>query len=373
MDDQFTYYDKIDLYFSNSMSNAELADFENELTNNLELREEVSTQKELRDIVIGSSLSDVRSLMENDLNNKSIPAKKGKAIWGIIGLTLITSLGIFIYNDNQPTTLITNNDKETVSPNKVDAQPSPQTQSRLSQKTPSVSTRIEENDVKEEIPRTIIQKETRDTLPTQESMAEVLKKEIQTDAPLLTQEGKVIAPNEKEQATSQRILPLVFKGDLKTVKEDYERGNGQITIEGDVSGGVPPYSYFIFENELQQGKLFTNLEAGTYLVKAVDANNTTIKLGSVTITASNCITDYNQSFIPAYDEYWEIPVVQNAAFDFKVYSLNGLEFEEKFDLGEETVWFGLSSKEEKLGIGYYRFEINYENGETCYGELTIGN
>lgn len=373
MEDQFTYYDKIDQYLTNSMSSTELADFENELASDMELREEVSIQKDLRDVVIITGLSDVRSLMDTDLNQKPTKRKYNKGLLGSIGIALITSVGLVLYNTNNADTHTSEKETKTVEINnkQVLSDTKKEEDSFEKTNTPLPSNNQKKENITASTPTVIEVLE--DTTSSAKPLLVIDKKENEPTVSPLAKKDEQVSKIIEEQPSIPKILPLAFKGDIKTVEEEYERGNGQIIIEGNVSGGVPPYSYFIFENELQQGKLFTNLEAGTYLVKAVDANNTSIEIGSAKIIESNCLTDYNQSFIPAYDEYWPIPSIQSSSFIFKVFSLRGLEFEKIYELGEETVWFGLSSNEEKLGIGYYRFEINYENGETCYGELTIGN
>lgn len=373
MEDQFSYYEQIDRYLTKQMSGDELADFERELTLNAELKEDVTIQIELRDVVIGASLNDVRSLMDKDLNESISKSGKNKWWLGGIGLALISSIGIFLYSTNNSVKRASEKESKTIEINKKSVLINSKKEDYpiKSTKTPLLSSNQKEEKITITTPTVIeILEDTTSSVPP---LSIIDKKENQPTVSPLAKKDEQVLINTKEQPPIHVLLPLAFQGNIKTVQEEYEKGNGQIIIEGDVTGGIPPYSFFIFDNELQQDKFFTNLEAGSYLVKAIDANNTTIEIGSAQIVKSKCLTDYNQSFISTYDEYWSIPAIQSSSFTFKVFSIRGLVFEKKYEIGEETIWFGLSSNEEKLGLGYYRFEIKYENDETCLGELTIGN
>lgn len=367
MENQFTYYDKIDQYLANTMSRTERSDFEKELTSNAELKEEVASQKELRELVIGASLLDVRSMMDNDLESEIGSKKKNKGWWGLLGVALIALVGVGIYmthdepKENTKTTAIKNAPVlDTPIPEKSatekSAESKPVLETKTEEKTPLATDQPEAID---------------DTSSTEKQELVDRENEPLVETTPLEKEDQL--PAEKHVPVEAQIEPLSFKGEVKTVKSDYQKGNGQIVIDGNISGGEPPYSYFIFEDDLQLNKTFTNLEVGSYEVKAIDANERTITIAKIDIRESSCIADYNPSFIPAYDGEWKIPVVPNRAFNFKVFNLKGLVFEEYFESGDEAQWNGLSSNEQTSGIGYYRFEIIHENGDKCYGELTIGN
>ena len=363
MESDFTYYEQIDQYLTKNMSSNELADFEREMASNPSLQEEVTVQKELRDVVIGASLSDVRSMMENDL--QQTPKQGINKKWlGFLGVILCTSIGVFLYNSNP-----TKNDKVSVSKSQHNEIAKPiHTNTPIPKKESEIAVA---KPIKHAYPTEVTSSPARvDSVIN--PIIEKSEVKVESDAPAI-QPTIALSAKKEETTTQPQIAPFAFNGKVKTVEAEYQKGNGEIHITGTVKGGKTPYQYAIYEDEYQNEKSFSNIAPGNYTVQVTDANNSTLVLDEVIIKESNCLSDYNQSFIPTYDNYWEIPVPQNSVFTFKVFNLKGLVYENNFELGEQTQWFGTSTQEEKLGIGYYRFEIKFENGEQCNGELTIGN
>lgn len=377
MADQFSYYEQIDRYLTKQMSGAELADFEYKIALNQELKEEVDIQIELRDVVLGASLDEeLRSLMNNDMN-KTTPKRLHK-LWWLTGLSFVASaiiVGLIVKTDNQTVEPVLN---EHVSTNTSQAttknHPAQQQQKEI--KIEETNTPIQETSVDQILPieKNVLISNTAGDVP----LTIATRNEIDQEPAKYSVLDSIKPLPKNEAQTSKKDLqpkkePLQFKGKLKVQKSDNKQGNGKITIDGDVFGGKPPYRYFIAQDDLQNDKSFDDLAPGKYTVKAVDANTDILQLGEAVVLESKCITDYNKSFVPAYDNYWVLPVVENNVYIFKVYNQSGIVYEHKYEIGDENQWNGETVIGEMADVGYYRFEIKYSSGEQCFGELTIGN
>jgi len=386
VEDKFNYIEQIDQYLANEMSMSDRDAFENELSTNETLKEEVAIQSTLRDVVISSSLGDIRSLMENDFkeqstadNKKTRNKKIGKWI-GIAGLFLLApAIGYFLINDEEKkennTAQIEKHETSVIQNNlgKNNEAIAPKEKVELEKTLPVKSVDVQEKDSREIDEKTLspVLKEEHIDIEenSQENKLDLTKHD---DSPQQIVEDKI--ENDVIVAEKQEVLTeLTFNGKLKTIKTSYEASNGKIIIEGDLTGGEKPYQYFIYDGELQIYKEFENLEAGKYVVQAIDGNGKNINIGECEIKEDLCISSYNQSFMITFDKYWEIPVTYNKQFNFKVYGRSSILYEHDFESGDETHWNGKTTSGGKIGLGYYRFEIDYENGEKCFGEITIGN
>ena len=374
--DQFSYYEQIDAYLSGQMSAEDRVSFEKQIESDIELKEEVSVQKDLRDLVIGASLQNVRSMMDKDLEVLDNKNSFKKPLTFLLAFLSVATIGLVSYHymseDKIQDNKITETYKEPKK-GKVSAKETSDNQKSISKTDHSneqpiipqeESTRVLEEENNREEDETVpynplvegdsVTKEDTDTIQLEE------KKEV-----LLTEEKTEEAINDFEE--SETPIPLNFSGKLTSVKSEYDKQNGQIIIEGEVIGGVKPYIYLVNEEEFLDYENISQLEPGTYTVKVVDATSKTIDLGEIEVEEEICVLDYNESFVLAFDNNWKIPVIEDRSFSFTVYSQKGMVYQHDFDLGETSVWNGINNKGSKSESGFYRFEIVYSNVERCFG------
>jgi hypothetical protein len=146
---------------------------------------------------------------------------------------------------------------------------------------------------------------------------------------------------------------------------------GSFVIDrGSITGGRPPYAFSLNHERFHDTTAFYLLYPGNYPVYVKDDNNCIELLGTARIGSVDCT--YQAVFAPMKGESWTIPVNHVSDGILQVYSKAGtIVFYMKFTQDESPVWSGGTITGQALPMAIYQFQINYDDGSSFTGNVTI--
>ena len=182
----------------------------------------------------------------------------------------------------------------------------------------------------------------------------------------ITIPSKVIAPTIKSNVPVNPCSNIFIQATVKAIPTCSHEVTGTILVNN-ILGGTKPYIVEI-TNSHKESVVNGALEAGTYHVSIIDANTCEKMYSSVQITEKECPIDY--SFNPFIGEKWAIESYK-AAGQLEIYNKGGvLQYQEHLDANSSNEWTGVGLNSQILP-GYYIFVINYADGTTQKGSVTI--
>ncbi len=168
--------------------------------------------------------------------------------------------------------------------------------------------------------------------------------------------------------------------DISTSPSKCGEKTGKILIE--TSGGKQPVSYILNYGYPQQAEYFDELNAGTYHLRAIDANGCVTDT-LLTITQTGCPIYIPNIFSPNGDGINDFFQIQTADENnvlitrFLIFDRWGSKVYEKYDLPIHSSdgWWDGTYKRFTMNKGYFAYfvEVQFENGdkETFRGNVTL--
>lgn len=360
MKDDITQYDQIERYLDGTMSEEEKASFETAISADSELEKEVKLSLEARELIVDHNLLSLKAKLQTFQPTSSPNWKK----WGVLSalLLFLSCVGIYTYTSKEEveikkdskTPLSTHEKKDLIQNTPILKDSLPETNTPSAQKSNAIiSEKPEQNTLKKE--KVKEEDTTRQTLITKE-------KEVKQ-----TKTGSML-----KEANTTGFACEHFHLTYKTQKENTCAGkqSGEITIT-EVNGGKPPYTFSLDADNYQSEGLFRNLASGAYTVVIKDQNSC-VDIADITIENKLCGPEYVKAFNPDMGEKWEIPYDSDKSGIFKVLNRKSqVVFTGTFAAKQPAFWNGSAVSGELLPMGYYIFEIHYEDGTTFGGGVSI--
>ncbi len=356
-------FELVEAYVNGELSDSELANFEAELSTNVNLQKQLILAQAAQKLVIQNRLLQVKALANEEasrLNNKRNQIHKFLIGGSVALVAVVTGLYIIIKS------------KE---PNEIKL-PAPQ---EIQQKETPTSTLSEISELDEQVQSTT---NTASQEETQPQPVTVTKKEtppppsdIQKDTIVIVDTTTVMknsptveTPEKPEKTTKTKPAcnTANIKADIHTISGCEGKNENAIEI-GKISGLTGPIKKQVFNAENELILSHYGLKDGNYTVVIVGAE-TCKKRFPVTLKSKNC--PINVDFNPNYGEVWEIPTISVSGV-LTIYTKTGLEIVRKpLPAGEVTTWDGKNSANE-IQAGYFIFTINYEDGSFLKGGITV--
>jgi hypothetical protein len=355
-----TIFSQIDDYLKGNLSEDEKLVFEAEYTQNTELQQQVEATRLANLALMRHKLWEVKSLSET-IDKEEKQKGRTKRI-----VTLATGLSILVVGI---TYLMVSQNKEVT---KAETTIKPQV------------TRVETKH-STETPTTIGTKAQTKSIPTNSKKMAVCQPTVATnniplatttrneEVPVLPQTQSVIATqaveSTKQAETKKPEDPCAntnIEAYVSTEKACLGDQNGSIQVSG-FKGGQQPYQFKVLD-ESNQAVAATRLGVGIYTVLVTDSRHCTRVMEGVMVKEADCRKDFELNL--GNGEVLELDVVSKSA-TFVVYDKGGNKyFYKEFGKGEKILWNGASSHGEMQG-GYFQFQINYQDGETRTGSVTV--
>jgi hypothetical protein len=365
--------EKIELYTSGKMNEVERTAFENELALDEQLQKQLDLSLFADEMVVAHEALKLKEQMKKDLY-RSKPNPKPN--WNIYGLIAFIGLAGGLYGYYKV------NSVTTVPQHSIPADQEQVVAHDLPQKTDVGGfTQPEKKDKEKTIPSVKPAYSLANTRLAQEN---VLSEDVSDNANelLSSSEATIRDTVKKEEETLQSVADvpavdpcLALKGDVRFSVTASCKGedNGTLQVyEETVKGGMPPYTFII--NGKQSPSRFEDLPAGTYTLIIKDSRNCTVESTSQVVVGERiCATTKAYVFNPEYDRFWSVPY--NRSKDpvklVLIEKSGKVYYQSEVQNYQPEEWSGESNMGLGSGAGLYFFTIEYSDGSTDEGTITI--
>lgn len=358
-------FEEIDRYLAGDLPPDENAIFEQKLANDERLQQTLEMHKLANMIVVEAELEKVASQLKQ-YEFKTKPNLYKKWLWRLVMCFIGLICVCFFVNTK------TDNDQETPpSKNEIEKEellPVKKVKLSLStQKEQKYEPVSNSSTIKKEESSRKINHEIIDTNHVEKNET------IASDEHQTIENGKDITLEKKEQQqknNSTLLKPIKISTTIKKACDD-DSELGEIIPR--VTGGEPPYSYFL------DGEYVTDLAqlyAGAYTLQVLDAQNKWSDKEEVIITTKNCKTVesdlIDDAFSPSMEQQWTSPIHENLEGELMILDKNYRQvFTVTIPNGQYYEWDGTNQSGGILPIGVYVIKIVYTDGTTKYGTVEI--
>ena len=376
----------IQSYIQGGLTGQELFDFEEQLSTDIELREQVAVEQEMFNIFLDSDALNLKDMMNKDLNTKTTNKKSTTAVilLAITGIVILsTTTLLFLENSNSP---ITNSIEKTQPAQKITQIHADDNNHITTKVQDTITTKIIttiNNDKKDSVSSVtdlITIESTQDT-DLQDSII-INSSKIETDElPDSTQNTiptATVNTRKTEEPLPEESLcsNITYTGSVNVEPSSYLINDGEILLyKSTITGGQAPYSYDLnVEGDFFETEKITELAPGTYTLFIKDANGCVAKhLSEVIIKKSLCKIDYTPTFDVSIENEWRLPLVEEKNAHIVLINKLGEKFVDKTILeGDDIIWNGKTDDNQSIDIGNYRWIIDYEN-EKCSFKMSVLN
>ena len=351
MKEEYHTYQLIDRYLKDELSSHESNEFEKRLQSDDAFAETVNLQKLANELIVEDRF--FRIMNEIDKPSKGSDLKKGIILSGVI-LFLISGIYFITRNTYETRENIqshTLNNKEQISGKEEKI---PNSNGEVEQKV----IRSKEKNATQEI--VSLPADTNTRISPQEQVSKT------PDNIIIKEENPVIAFKEDK---CENVLISA-----ETVSSESCEGDSTGRIEillYTVKGGEEPYVFSLNE-EYQAANIFEHLLPGKYDVKIKDKNGCITLKKDIAVKTKSCVKSGSFSFNPYYGELWKFPAGDYQNFKVRITNKEGTEIY-RMDVkgGSPAEWNGTSSEGGPLPSGTYFYMIEYPDGKTDQGYISI--
>jgi hypothetical protein len=369
-------YQNIEGYLKGNLSSQERIAFENQLTTDKELAQEVAVQKVAIESLEMAYIKSMSDLVKNRVQ-KNNTAKKywsgGSAI--LVTTLLIGSAYLVTTNNNINPIDNKNTNKETVSVidvKKVEPFDSAKNEVYKNEKT------VQSKVVSENPSATSMSPMADTTFVTKAKLTESIQKkqsEIrnpetnETVIQTIPNKQAVMASNTKPIST---VAPCTDKAPEISVRVNptsFDEESGSISVS-------TPINWLVYikgiNSSYENKNQFNNIAAGTYSVYVKNENNCTYKIGDYTVSNSNCSFEKNYVFNKQYDKQFSIPTINTMALSIRIINKGGTEvYSEDIPAFSNSIWNGLNKNGEYVAIGLHKVIVTYSDNKTCIYNVVV--
>ncbi len=177
-------------------------------------------------------------------------------------------------------------------------------------------------------------------------------------------------PSEKKREKIVDCNSVYITGEARITEACYGSADGRIKIDqGSLQGGKAPYRYSLDNKEYRKDNVFSGLSAGNYTIYVQDKNSCISKLTEVEVKSRACKSD--QAFDPD-KEQWSVPIEKGLSGQLVVFNNKGnAVYKSNFEAGGNVVWNGKTTTGADLPAGNYGFDVQYSNGTSRGGTVTL--
>jgi len=354
-------YQQIESYLKGELVGEEKAAFEQKLATDPELQRKVELSKLADKLVIENRLLQVKELLKETHNNAGKSNFGRNILLGVVGLLIVGGAALFVALNKE--------DKKETSVTITKAETNatlPASESKNQVTTTKSTIKTGAGNIK-------------NTAPVQNSNPIVEVRKIGADTTTTSQQHSVPDKGIHETTESIHQNPLQpttpanpcegvnIKAKVTTTIPCEGEENGSVTIT-DIKNGTAPYNILLKDKSGKDIYSYHNLPSGNYSVDITDSRGCHRELTGITLSEKKCSKDY--VFDPNAGEVWQIPISENSGTLSILDKSGNVYLQKQLNAGTQETWDGYSQHGE-LKIGYFIFTINYNNGTTVTGSVTV--
>jgi hypothetical protein len=350
MKEEYHTYQLIDRYLKNELSSHESDEFEKRLQSDDAFAETVNLQKLSNELIVEERF--FRIMDEIDKPYKGSALKKGIILSGVV-LFLIS--GIYFITGNTDKTS-ENIQSHTLNKEQISGEKEKMLNS--SEGTGQKVIRRKEKNAKQEI--VSLPADTNIRISPQEEVSK-------TPDNIIKEENPVIAFKEDKCGN------VLISAEAVSSESCEGDSTGRIEILlYTVKGGQEPYVFSLKDEEYQAANIFEHLLPGRYDVKIKDRNGCITLKKDIAVKTKSCLRSESFSFNPYYGELWKFPAGDYQNFRVRISNKEGTEvYRMEVKGGSPSEWNGTSSEGGALPSGTYFYVIEFPDGKTNQGSVSI--
>lgn len=365
----------IQQYVHGQLQGEQLLQFEKQMAVDATLRASVGEEQMIFDLYLDADALELKGMMQSDFKKTTEPKDSAKYWWisGLVALSLLT--GAYYFTSEEKETI----KKESVPAESVNAQGDKQEKQEVEKKISSLKQEIiAENSVKtisaKSIETIVDEKVVPQSVP---KASETVKDEGgKTDENIKTLLPKIVKETEPVKLVD-KCAGVVFSGDVKVISTIKGENVGALSVDGfKTKGGEKPYLYAIkAAGGFDMSTNFTELAKGKYTVYVQDKNLCEgILVKDIQVKETKCIDSYQKTFTLSYETEWKIPVLGDEGVKVTlVDKIGSILVNETIQSDNESIWRGQNASGQAIGVGSYKWLIEYADGEKCLASITILN
>ena len=353
MNEDFSTYEQIDEFLKGNLKGNELTNFQQKMESDKEFSETVRVQKVVNEMILTKHLAGLKGKMQQDLKGKNFTLTT--KIWkfgAFLGLFLVASVTVWTLNDkSEPTEVVVGENKASV-----------KTEQKATEPILKNPEKAEIQKVKSELPKTtnVVKETSKPLILTPE-----VKKEIAPEPVLVKKqtEAKTIEQPENTQR---------FDCSIKKWKISVETSS---TCSGKKEGAILIFDREKHEYSIDEGqhfatkKEYNTLAQGTYHLIAKDADGCEYKT-TVEVKSKTCKIMDEIVFNPTLGN-WIVPSKDNSDVEVTILDKSGQLVWKKGFSFQQSEWDGKNNQGQLVEIGLYGFRIQYSNGDSKEGYISV--
>ncbi len=356
-------YERIDLYLNHELSAEALKAFEEELSWNTELQEQLELQALTNESIVDFRLSKVKALAQS-YSEKTIRTNtyqnylKGGLV---VLLTGATTLYFLWPSAPKESALISSKSAEPIS-SSVQVKQKGSTSTAAKQSTANAELSAAKQTENKKIG------ETAPVLVDSNSHVVVATKKESLTAPLVSTKTVEL---KKESIVADPCKGILLTATAQVKASCAGKNNGTLFID-EVSGGQAPYRFALNDDAFSSGKWIENLSPGNYTLHIQDAKGcTTDSHKTYTIATMACPVTGKYLLSPMDGQTWKIPTEGNAAKLKIVNKAGQLIYATDIRNGESQEWDGKDQHNTYPEPGAYLYLLEFLDGHIEQGYITI--
>lgn len=367
-------FENVDRYLIGNLSEEENIDFENRLSVDPELQQQVEIQKAANQLLYERRLLQLRNTIKRDMKSGAadfaIRMLIFRKLWLGFGVLLFAVASVWMFVKYQRSE---NLSQETA----VE-----QTKRNKSSNTDGITDteNISQNDIKKKN----ITRSDNVVLDEKTNIASDLKSDtskivngIHNEQNVLHNKTILNDENPAEEKNKKIFdctgIHILIRG--KPTESCQEKNDGVLTL--DISGGTLPYKTTLYNTTSPElittgSILFEHLASGTYNIQVSDVNGCTAKPREFVIKEKHCndenVEEY--SFRPEYNEQFKFTA--GKAGNITIYDRSGKEiFSAPVYPESEFIWEGIDKYGKMVEKGIYLLVVTYAEGNYKKGYITV--
>jgi len=354
-------YQEIENYLNGSLAGGEKTAFEQRLAVDQELQDKVALSKLANDLVVENRLLNVKQTLHDAHTNNGGSGLWKKIVIGAAGILLVSNAAWFIFKNKENN----NSSVEKIVKTETPSVTAPETSTLKGtiNKSRNNTNNATTNNIQNPVTNSVTEERiaVTDSIPKTTTQAPVESNKQDAGA------KETSVPPVQQIVVTDPCQDVNIKAKVTTVNPCDGEDNGSITISG-IKNGTAPYTIQVNDQSGNTIYSYNNLKSGGYSATVTDSKGCTHQISNISLTGKKCSKDY--AFNPFVGDVWQVPVSENSG-TLTIFDKSGSLYSQKeLAAGSQETWDGHSQQGE-LKTGYFIFTINYTNGTTINGSVTV--
>ena len=353
MNENYSTYEQIDQFLKGNLKGNDLTDFQQKLDLDKEFSETVRAQKVVNEMVMTRHLTALKGKMQEDLKNKNFNSANKKWNYGaFLGMLLVASVAVWLLNGETTTIQVLAKENK----------PLVKDERKVNEPILKTPEKAQIQKAKPDVP-----KSSSDILKISKPGTAILEitKETANEPVLIDKLPEAKTANKTEIAPLFDCSIKKWSVNIETSPTCSLKREGYILIFD-----IEKLEYSI-DNGQHFGRIkeYNSLAQGKYLLIAKDLNGCEYKT-TAEVNSKICKTMDDIVFNPTLGN-WKVMTKDNLETEVEVHDKSGRLVWKRNSNSDQPEWDGKNNQGQLVEIGMYGFRIQYSDGDSNEGYISV--